>query len=47
MKLRNILGALVAAVIVAAWGVIFMCYCRVKTGQWWIDGTETFNGEMK
>ena len=32
----HILGALVAACIVAAWGVIFMCYCRVKTGQWWI-----------
>lgn len=25
-----------AALIVAIWGLIFMCICRVTTGQWWM-----------
>lgn len=30
------MGVLVAVLIVALWGLIFMCICRVVTGQWWM-----------
>lgn len=33
--LRGI-GLLTAVLIVAVWGLIFMCVCRVCTGQWWM-----------
>ena len=29
-------GFLTAFVIVAVWGLVFMCICRVLTGQWWM-----------
>lgn len=38
MKLRHILGAVVAGGIIGIYGLVFMCYCKAKTGQWWIDG---------
>lgn len=36
MRIHHILGALIAAFIIAVWGLIFMVVCRVKTGQWWM-----------
>ena len=36
MKIHHILGALLAACILVLWGLVFMCVCRVLTGQWWM-----------
>ena len=36
MKLHHLLGALVGIFILALWGLVFMCVCRVLTGQWWM-----------
>ncbi len=40
MKFRHILGAALAVIIMAVWAVIFMCICRVRTGQWWMNQGE-------
>lgn len=29
-------GFLTSACILALWGLVFMCVCRVLTGQWWM-----------
>lgn len=36
MKIHHVLVALLAACILALWGLVFMCVCRVLTGQWWM-----------
>jgi hypothetical protein len=32
----RLIGLILATCIIALWGVIFMCVCRVVTGQWWM-----------
>lgn len=36
MKLHHLLAALLAAAIIALWGLVWMVVCRVVTGQWWM-----------
>lgn len=34
--LGHLLGALLATAIIAIWGLLFVCVCRVVTGKWWM-----------
>jgi hypothetical protein len=36
MRIHHILAALLAAAIIAVWGLVFMVICRVTTGKWWM-----------
>lgn len=36
MRVHHLIAALVGAVIIALWGLVFMCVCRVVTGKWWM-----------
>jgi hypothetical protein len=36
MKPHHLIAALIGAVIIAVYGLVFMCMCRVTAGQWWM-----------